>query len=257
MAQRLMDAAAWVAVLFLLGPLLAVAGASVSDTPFVAFPPQGFTLRWYGMLLHRADFATSFVQSVLVAALCTAAAMALGTLAAIGLHRRPVPGVAAVLMAPLVLPTIVTGVALLQLYYLIDLDAPLIGLVIGHVVITVPYVVRTVGAGLARMNPVLENAARSLGAGQVQVLRHVTLPLLAPSLLAAVIFVFVTSFDQATVSLLLSGPDIVPLPVRILNTVDIAVDPMLAATSTLLIVFAFGLVALLQRVLGLHRAFGG
>ena len=158
-------------------------------------------------------------------------------------------------MSPLVLPTIVTGVALLQFYYLIDFDAPFAGLVIGHIVITVPYVVRTVGAGLSRTDPALDEAAASLGASPPRVLWRVTIPAVMPSISAAVIFVFITSFDQATVSIFLSGPDVTPLPVRILNTIDFSVDPMIAAVSTILIVFAFALVALLQRLLGLNRAF--
>ena len=250
-------AVAWLTLLFLLGPLVAVVGGSVSDTPYVAFPPQGFTWRWYGLLLHRADFLRSFWQSVLIALLCTAVAMVLGGLAALGLHRRPVPGMQAFLMSPLVLPTIVTGVALLQFYYLIDLDAPFTGLVIGHIVITVPYVVRTVGAGLARLDPTIEEAAASLGANAARVLWRVTVPAIMPSVSAAVVFVFITSFDQATVSIFLSGPDMVPLPVRILNTIDFSVDPMVAAVSTVLIVLAFGLIAVLQRLLGLGRAFAG
>ncbi len=255
MFRRSMDAVAWLTLIFLLGPLVAVVGGSVSDTPYVAFPPQGFTWRWYGLLLRRADFLHSFWQSVLIALLCTAAATLLGGLAALGLHRRPVPGMQAFLMSPLVLPTIVTGVALLQFYYLIDFDAPFAGLVIGHIVITVPYVVRTVGAGLSRTDPALDEAAASLGASPPRVLWRVTIPAVMPSISAAVIFVFITSFDQATVSIFLSGPDVTPLPVRILNTIDFSVDPMIAAVSTILIVFAFALVALLQRLLGLNRAF--
>ncbi len=259
MFQRAIDGVAWLVVLFLLGPLVAIIGGSVTETPYVAFPPQGFTLRWYQLLLHRQDFLDSFINSVLIALLCTLVATGLGVLAAVGLHRRAFmgrPAMQAFLMSPLILPTIVTGVALLQFYYLIALDAPFAGLVIGHVVITTPYVVRTVGAGLVRMNPAIEEAAESLGARATRVLLRVTLPAIAPSILAAVIFVFITSFDQATVSIFLSGPGLMPLPVRILNYIEFAVDPMVAAVSTLLIVFAFALVALLQRLLGLDRALG-
>jgi putative spermidine/putrescine transport system permease protein len=256
--RRALDVVAWLVVAFLLFPLIAIVAGSVTETPYVAFPPQGFTLRWYAMLMHRPDFLDAFITSVAVALLCTLAATGLGVLAAVGLHRLDFPGrgaIQAFLLSPLVLPTIVTGVALLQFYYLIDFDAPFIGLVIGHIVITIPYVVRTVGAGLVRLNPALEEAAESLGAGGLRILARVTLPAVAPSILAAVIFVFITSFDQATVSIFLSGPDMMPLPVRILNYIEFAVDPMVAAVSALLILFAFGLVAVLQRLLGLDRAF--
>ncbi len=185
--------------------------------------------------------------------------MALGVPAVMGLHRHDFPGrklFRAFLMSPLVLPTIVTGVALLQFYYLINMDAPLTGLLIGHVLITVPYVIRTVGAGLVGMDPAIEEAANSLGAGVARTLLKVTLPAMAPSIMAAMIFVFITSFDQATVSIFLSGPDMMPLPVRIYSYIDFAVDPMVAAVSTLLIIFAFGIIALLQKLLGLDRALG-
>ena len=255
----MMGAAGWLVVLFILGPLIVIVGGSFTETPYVAFPPAGFTLRWYTQLLHRRDFLDSFVISLVLAALCSLGAMALGTAAAIGLHREEFAGRAlyrAFLMSPLVLPTIVTGVALLQFYYLVDVDAPMTGLLIGHVLITIPYVIRTVGAGLAGLDPALEEAADSLGAGALRILFRVTLPAIAPSIMAAVIFVFITSFDQVTVSIFLAGPDVMPLPVRIYNYIDFAVDPMVAAVSTLLILFAFGLIALLQKMLGLNRAMG-
>ena len=185
--------------------------------------------------------------------------MALGLSAVLGLHRHAFTGsrlFRGFLMSPLVLPTIVTGVALLQFYYLIDLDAPLTGLLIGHVLITIPYVVRTVGAGLVGLDPAIEEAANSLGAGSLRTLLRVVLPAIAPSIVAALIFVFITSFDQATVSIFLAGPDMMPLPVRIYTYIDFAVDPMVASVSTLLILFAFLLIAALQKALGLDRAMG-
>lgn len=259
MLDRAIAAAGWLVVLFILGPLIVIVGGSFTETPYVAFPPAGFTLRWYAQLLGRVDFLHSFLISLALAALCSVGAMVLGVAAVLGLHRHGFTGrrlFRAFLMSPLVLPTIVTGVALLQFYYLIDLDAPMTGLLIGHVLITIPYVVRTVGAGLVGMDPAIEEAANSLGAGALRTLWKVTLPAISPSIMAAVIFVFITSFDQATVSIFLAGPDMMPLPVRIYAYIDFAVDPMVAAVSTLLILFAFGLIALLQKLLGLDRAMG-
>ncbi len=259
MLDKAIDLAGWLVVLFILGPLVIIVGGSFTETPYVAFPPTGFTLRWYAQLMHRRDFLNSFVFSLALAALCSLVAMLLGVAAVIGLHRHGFTGrqvFRAFLMSPLVLPTIVTGVALLQFYYLIDMDAPVTGLLVGHVLITIPYVLRTVGAGLVGLDPAIEEAANSLGAGGLRTLLRVTLPAIAPSIMAAVIFVFITSFDQATVSIFLSGPDMMPLPVRIYSYIDFAVDPMVAAVSTLLILFAFGIIALLQKLLGLERAMG-
>lgn len=256
--DRTITAAAWLVVLFILGPLIVIIGGSVTETPFVAFPPTGFTLRWYEQLLHRRDFLDSFLVSILLATLCSAASMLLGLTAVIGLHKHGGAGplFGAFLMSPLVLPTIVTGVALLQFYYLVDLDAPFTGLLVGHILITIPYVVRTVGAGLVGMDRAIEEAAESLGASPLRTLLRVTLPAIAPSIMAAIIFVFITSFDQVTVSIFLAGPGLTPLPVRIYNYIDLAVDPMVAAVSTLLILFAFALIALLQKLLGLNQALG-
>jgi putative spermidine/putrescine transport system permease protein len=259
MLDKAIDVAGWLVVAFILSPLVIIIGGSFTTTPFVAFPPVGFTLKWYAQLMQRGDFLDSFVTSIVLALLCCGGAMALGVAAVLGLHRHRFLGrglMRGFLMSPLVLPTIVTGVALLQFYYLIDMDAPLLGLLIGHVLITIPYVIRTVGAGLVGLDPALEEAAGSLGAGALRTLLKVTLPAIAPSMLAATIFVFITSFDQATVSIFLSSPDITPLPVRIYNYIDFAVDPMVAAVSTLLIIFAFALIALLQKLLGLDRAMG-
>jgi putative spermidine/putrescine transport system permease protein len=259
MLDKVINAAAWLVVLFILGPLVIIIGGSFTETPYVAFPPTGFTLRWYAQLMHRRDFLDSFITSLVLAGLCSVCAMALGVAAVMGLHRHGFAGrrlFRAFLMSPLVLPTIVTGVALLQFYYLIDVDAPMTGLLIGHVLITIPYVIRTVGAGLVGLDPAIEEAAESLGAGAMRTLFKVTLPAIAPSIMAALIFVFITSFDQATVSIFLAGPDVMPLPVRIYSYIDFAVDPMIAAVSTLLILFAFGVIAALQKLQGLNRAMG-
>ena len=259
MLDRLIDTLGWLVVLFILAPLVIIIGGSFTETPYVAFPPTGFTLRWYEQLMHRRDFLDSFITSLILASLCSLCAMALGTSAVIGLHRHGFAArrlFRAFLMSPLVLPTIVTGVALLQFYYLIDVDAPLTGLLIGHILITIPYVVRTVGAGLVGLDPALEEAAESLGAGPLRTLLKITIPAIAPSMMAALIFVFITSFDQATVSIFLAGPGIEPLPVRIYAYIDFAVDPMIAAVSTLLILFAFAVIAALQKLLGLNRAMG-
>ena len=259
MLDRLISLAGWIVVLFILGPLVIIVGGSFTETSYVAFPPTGFTWRWYEQLMHRRDFLDSFITSLVLATLCSLCAMTLGVSAVIGLHRHGFAAkrlFRAFLMSPLVLPTIVTGVALLQFYYLIDIDAPMTGLLIGHVLITVPYVIRTVGAGLVGLDPALEEAAGSLGAGALRILFKVTLPAIAPSVMAAVIFVFITSFDQATISIFLAGPEVMPLPARIYSYIDFAVDPMIAAVSTLLILFAFAVIALLQKLLGLNRAMG-
>jgi len=260
MFDRVLKLAAWLTVIFLLGPLIVIVGASFTTTPYVAFPPQGFTLKWYQQLLGKPDFMQSFVDSLVLGVCATAGAAAVGIPAAIGLHHGGIRARAALrsfVLAPLTLPTIVTGVALLQFYYAIDLDAPLAGLLVGHMLITIPFYVRTVGAALLSLDPAMLEAAESLGAGVMRTHLKVTLPAIAPSILAATTFVFITSFDQVTISVFLSGPDLMPLPIRIYNYIEFAVDPMVAAISAVLIVLSFAIVAAMQRLLGLNRAFIG
>jgi putative spermidine/putrescine transport system permease protein len=260
MFDRVVRLGALLTVLFILGPLVVIIGASFTTTPFVAFPPQGFTLDWYRQLMGKPDFLRSFLDSVLLGVATTAGAALVGIPAAIGLQHSGVRGRAALrsfVLAPLTLPTIVTGVALLQFYYAIDLDAPLAGLLAGHMLVTIPFYVRTVGAALISLDPSLQEAAESLGAGVLRTHLRVTLPAIAPSIFAATTFVFITSFDQVTISVFLSSPDLMPLPIRIYNYIEFAVDPMVAAISTVLILLSFAIVAVMQRLLGLDRAFIG
>jgi putative spermidine/putrescine transport system permease protein len=257
---RLVNILAWLVVLFLLAPLMIIAAGSFTTTSYVAFPPVGFTLRWYNQLMQRPDFLSAFVTSIVIALFATAISLVLGILAAIALQRANFRGkhlMESFLASPLILPTIVTGIALLQFYYYLDMEAALTGLVIGHVLITVPYVLRTVGAGLVALDQSLEEAASSLGAGPLRILWRVILPALSPSIVASSIFVFIMSFDQATVSIFLSTPDVVPLPVRIYTYIDLAIDPMIASVSTFMIGFALILVALLHKLVGLDKAFSG
>ena len=252
--------AAALVVVFILAPLLVIVGASFTTTPYIRFPPEGFTLQWYERLLQRSDFFESFLHSIVIAAACTAIATPLGALAAIDIHRisgRPREWLYSFVMAPLVLPTVVTGVALLQFYQVAYFDWTLAGLVLGHVIITIPYVVRSVGAGLFGIDPAIEEAAASLGASGRRVVLKILLPNLSPALLVSIIFVFIVSFDQVTVSIFLSGPDVTPLPIRIFSYVEYSADPMIAAVSALLIVFAYALVWALERSFGLDRVFGG
>jgi len=252
--------AAAVGVVFLIGPLIIVVGGSVSDSPFVQFPPEGFTLRWYVAMLKRDDFLTSFVDSVFIAVLTTAAAAAMGTLAALGTQlvgsARLREALATFVLSPLVLPTIITGVALFQAVRWIDVDMPYVTLVVGHILITVPYVVRTIGAALVGMDQSILEAAESLGASPARVILQILVPAIAPAILVSLIFVFIVSFDQVTVSLFLSSPDVTPLPIRIYNYIEFAIDPMVAAVSTALIVFAYLLVMVLEKMIGLDRVFG-
>jgi putative spermidine/putrescine transport system permease protein len=160
-------------------------------------------------------------------------------------------------MAPVVLPGLVTGIALLQFFSLLRTEPSFWRLLLGHVVVTVPYVVRAVGAVLVGLDRSLEEAARGLGAGPWTTTRLVTLPLIRPGLAAGALFAFILSFDNVVVSIFLTTPRLVPLPVQIYNYVESSARPIIASISTLQIALVVLLMVVAERVVGFSRYVGG
>lgn len=258
MFERFLGFMGWCAILFLIAPLFIIVAASFTETNYVTFPPQGFTLRWYQEALTKGGFVASFVDSLGIAVAAMAGSLLIGIPAALGLRMgslRTQAILRSFIMAPLILPSIVSGVALLQVYYASGADAPLLGIIVGHILITVPFFIRTLIAGLDGVPPSILEAAESLGASRLRVLFKVLLPSVMPSICAGLAFVFILSFDEVVMSIFFSNPTVMPLPIRILNYIEFSVEPVIAAISTILIVFAFTLVSLLQRLFGIDRVF--
>jgi len=222
-----------VVVYFLLiAPLLVVIGVSFNAGAGFDFPPKGLSLRWYEAFFESRSFTRSFFQvSLVVATACAFGAVTVGTLAAIGLVRFRFRGrhlFDSFFLAPLLVPHILLGAALYLFYARMSINASIYTLFLGHLLIATPYVIRSVTAGLAGMDPRLEEAAMSLGASRVQAFVKVTLPLF------------------------LSGPDTTTLPVHIFSQIQWDGDPTIAAASTLQIVVIFGLILLAQKIFKLR-----
>jgi putative spermidine/putrescine transport system permease protein len=243
-------------IAFLQIPVLVVVLAAFSRTSYLTIPPQGFTLQWFAKVLADPSYLSAIRLSLVLAGLSTAIALLLGVLAAYAIFRRLLPGSAvieALLMAPLVFPSVVIGVALLQYVSLIGLRGSFGALLLAHVVIVVPYVVRSALASLGGVDRTVEEAARMLGATGPESFRLVTLPLIRPGLVAGALFAFITSLDNVPVSIFLLPPSQATLPVMIFSSVEMGVDPSVAAVSTLLIV-GTGLVLLAaEKWAGFHR----
>ncbi|MDA1082593.1 MAG: ABC transporter permease [Gemmatimonadetes bacterium] len=244
------------AYIFLLAPIAIVLVFSFSDGAGFAFPPSGFSLRWFRYLAGRDEFITAAVVSLQVAALASIGAVALGTPASLALARERFRGkgvVEAVLMGPLVLPGIILGIALLQYFTAIGLTRSFERLVLGHLVVCMPYAIRSISAGLYGIDPSLEEASRTLGASHWRTLRRVVLPQLRPGIAAAFLFSFITSFDNVVISIYLIGADTVTLPIRILNYIEWQFDPSIAAISTIVLVVTIGLVSAAEALTGVIR----
>lgn len=251
---------AWIFValcaVFLIGPLLVVIGVSVSESRFVAFPPDGLSLRWYQAVLGSDTYLSAAWLSLRLAVLVTVSATLLGGTAAVAIHRRRLPAseaMATFFLSPLVLPTIIYALGMLMLWSALVGPVSLLTLWIAHTVIAMPYVVRTTLAVLADSDPFLEEAAATMGAGRVQRLWLVLLPQSAPGLAAGGFFAFNLSFDEAVVSLFLRQPGLTTLPVHVYNQLEFSPDPSVAAVSTIMIALTVGLIVVIDRILGLQK----
>src|SRR6266446_2105996 len=184
-------------------------------------------------------------------------ALILGTAASLALARYTFPGrqwLNTFFMSPLIFPPIITGIALLQFFSTLGIRATFFTLMVGHTLITIPYVVRTVTASLQGLRSNVEEAARLLGANPWQTFWYITLPLIKPGLLAGGIFAFITSFDNYTISMWLKSAEETPLPLRIFFYIERIMDPSVAAVSGAMILFSIVLVIVTEKAVGLSRA---
>jgi len=241
---------------FLLAPLVVVVLASFNSADFLSFPPRGFSLRWYRALWESEVWGDSFRLSLLLTAVVTPLALIIGTLAAYALVRYSFPGkgaMATLVMAPLVMPQIVLGIALLNYMSGLGLVGSLTGLIVGHLVVTLPFTVRLVSISVHNLDPALERAAQNLGATPLQTFWRVTLPLLRPGIVAGAIFAAIISFGELAVTLLIAGARTTTLPLRIFNYTEYNFDPTINAVSTIFVVLALVLIIALDRLIGLVR----
>ena len=241
-------------LIFLLLPVAIVVLFALNPAPFIAFPPSGVSLRWYSKFIHDRSLMEAFAFSLELAAATVVVGGLAGTAAALALARGGLPGRAALtslFLSPLVLPALLTGFALFQLVMVLGIGRSTAILLAGHVVVAIPYVIRTVLAVLAQTDRRTEEAARGLGAGPGRVFLEVTLPAIRPGVVAGALFAFITSFDQFPVSLFLVAPGQETLPIAMFNYLRFDFDGTIAAASTVSIALAIGLVLAIERSVGL------
>jgi putative spermidine/putrescine transport system permease protein len=240
--------------LFLMGPLVIVIGASLSDTTYLTFPPQGLTLRWFERIFEMAAFRRTIVTSLQIAFLATALALAIGIPAAYALNRYRIQlpaWLSTLFVLPILVPEIVLGFSLLR-SFAAGADLPIFGtLLIGHTLIVLPYCVRVVSASLASFDFSVEEAAISLGSPPARTFFTIVLPNVRSGVIAAFILAFITSINDVSVSLFLTGPGVSTLPIQILAHVEQFFDPVIASVSVLLMVLTVAVMAVVERTLGL------
>jgi putative spermidine/putrescine transport system permease protein len=227
-------------IMFLSLPTIFVIPVSLTTENFVRFPPELFSFKWYMLYFDSNVWISATVRSLIVAFFTAIFATILGTSAAFALVRVKFDfktQVLAFLLAPLILPRIVIAVSIYYLFAHLGLVGTNIGLIIGHTVLAIPYVVITVMAVLQVYDERYDQAAYTLGANKYKTLKMITLPQIQSGILAGFLFAFVTSFDDLTVALFISGGSNATLPRQMWNDLLLQVNPTLAAVSTVMLIF--------------------
>lgn len=254
----ILRAAVVVLVAFMTLPTVVVVAVSFNPTAILSFPPAGLSLRWYENVLTYPQFQRAAVNSLLVSGGAVALALPIGTLAALALERgrlRAGSLWAALLLSPVVVPGVAAGLGFLILAAALGLLRSRSVLIAAHVILVLPFVVRSVWVSVRNLDPALERAAASLGATPWRAFRRVTLPLLRPGLFAGLLFAVVVSLNEFVVSLFISNRVTEILPVAMFTYVVNYTDPTIAALSTLFIVATIVVVWLVDRYLDLGRVF--
>ncbi len=237
-----------VIVAFILAPLVVVAASSVTATGYVTFPPQGFSVEWYAKAAQDTTFVDSLLVSLRLGTLTTLISVIAGVLAAYGITRSTGALGAffeQVFLSPILLPGVVLGLGILFTLSASGWRGTFEGGVLAHVIVASPFVTRAVLAGLRQLDPALEEAALSLGSSPVRTFLGIVVPSIRGSIIGGAVFAFVISFDEAVVTLFLTGPSFSTLPVTIFTYVQYSNDPIIAAVSTVIVVFCVIVVGLM------------
>jgi putative spermidine/putrescine transport system permease protein len=253
-------AVAVISIIYILIPLLVVIPASFTSANYPSFPAQGFSFKWYTKILERPEFIEALGNSTKFALMAALFAVIFGTLGALAIAKYEIPGkayITALLTAPLSVPQLVLGIALLIYFTPMMLAGTPTGFLIAHIIICIPYVIRLVLTGLSGFDYNLERAAAILGANPLVVFWKVTLPLIRPAIISGGLFAFLTSFDNVTVSLFMVSSTMRTLPLEIFSHMQDAYDPLIASVSSVVIFISVVLILILEKIQGVGKAFGG
>jgi putative spermidine/putrescine transport system permease protein len=245
-----------VAIIFLVGPSLVVVLTSLTASQSLKFPPDGFSLRWYMALLDAAQMRQAAWTSLVVAFWTTVLSAVLGTAAAIAIAHAQhgwARGLDLLFMSPLLIPGLAFGFAALVFVYKLGLRPNIPFLILGHVIVCVPFVLRTTLATLTQLDMALLDASASLGAGRWMTFRRVTLPLIGRGIGAGSFLAFMASFDNIPVSLFLADERTEVLPIHLWQQIETNLDVRTAAASGLIIALTLALMLLTERFAGLTR----
>lgn len=242
-------------VIFTLAPLVVVCLVAFTPETYLSLPTTSFSLRWFRAIADYPEFIRAFWQSTWLGALSSLIAIGFSVPAALAVARYRFAGreaLMALFQSPLMIPHVVLGIAFLRFFTEIGLSGTFFGLLLSHIVIVFPFALRLTLASATGMNPQIEQAAISLGAGDGTVMRRITLPLVLPGLVSGWALAFINSFDEVTMTVFIATPGTETLPVRMFLYIQDNIDPLVTSVSACVIVVTIAALVVLDRLYGLE-----
>jgi len=247
-------------MVFMLAPLVIVCLVAFTPGTTLSVPTTSFSVRWFKAVFAHSDLVQSFWNSLWLAlgsaSLSTLIAVP-GGLAMTRFHFVGRNWLNGLFLSPLMIPHLVLGVALLRMFSLIGVTGSFLWLTLAHVLVITPYVLRLVIAASIGFDRTCEQAAQSLGAGRLTVFRRITLPMILPGITGGWLLAFINSFDEVTMSIFVTAPATVTLPVRMYMYATESIDPLMAAASALVVCFTLLVMILIDRLYGLDKILVG
>jgi putative spermidine/putrescine transport system permease protein len=241
---------------FLVLPSLIILVVSLGADQIITFPPTEFSFQWYAGLLDQSQYVEPFINSVLVATFCTAIAIPIGVTTALGLNRYDIRlehGLQIYLLLPFTVPLVVSGFILLLLFGELGMIGELWPVGLALTIINIPFMIWSVASSVNAFDPTLEDAARSLGAEQLQTFRHVTLPSLMPGVISGALLMFMLALNEFIVSLIITTTSTETLPVAIYGAIRGNISPQIAAVASIYVLLAIVAIIAADRLVGLEQ----
>ncbi len=225
------------ALIYILAPILVIIGSSFASVANLTFPPKGFSLRWYQEYFKDTGWLNATWISIKLAMIATACTVLLGSLSAYGIEKSKHRNMwLSFFTTPLTIPTIISGLALLQFYNFLEVERNFWAILSGHIVFVTPFVTRTMYTSFYRFNHSIEEASWVMGAGKVKTFLLIVLPAVKSGLMSSVFFAFITSFSNLTISIFLATGKNITLPIKIYTSASFDPTPVLSAISTIIII---------------------
>jgi putative spermidine/putrescine transport system permease protein len=245
-----------VELVFLVLPSLIILVVSFGADQIISFPPTEFSIRWYASLLEQPQYVEPFLNSVLVATFCTAVSIPIGIATALGLSRYDIrfeDGLQIYLLLPFTVPLVVSGFILLILFGRMGWIGQLWPVGLALTIINIPFMIWSVASSVNAFDPTLEDAARSLGAEELQTFLHVTLPSLMPGVISGALLMFMLALNEFIVSLIITTTATETLPIAIYGAIRGNISPQIAAVASIYVVVAVAAIVIADWLVGLER----